>query len=158
VWTPVLLQILADAKPERGRAKVQEVCVACHSEQGVSPAPENPHLAGQSGAAIYQQLNDYRPGRRTHQLMTDIAKALDEPTLADVAAYYAAQPTRNPNPATLADLPQAIVRLVELGDPSRNIPPCASCHRPSSGGPIETPILAEQVQEYIVVQLKTYAS
>src|SRR4051812_46172042 len=43
VWTPDLLQILANAKPERGRAKVQEVCVACHGEQGVSPAPENPH-------------------------------------------------------------------------------------------------------------------
>ena len=103
VWTPDLLQILADAKPERGRAKAQEVCVACHGEQGVSAAPEYPHLAGQSGAAIYKQLNDYRTGSRTHQLMTDIAKALDEPTLADVAAYYAAQPKRNPNPTTLAE-------------------------------------------------------
>jgi cytochrome c553 len=158
VWTPALLQILANAKPERGRAKAQEVCVVCHGEQGISPAPENPHLAGQSGAAIYKQLNDYRTGSRTHQQMTDIAKALDEPTLADVAAYYAAQPKRNPNPETLAELPPAIVRLIELGDPKRNIPPCASCHRPGSGGPIETPILAEQGKEYMVRQLKLYAS
>ena len=158
VWTPDLLQVLANAKPERGRAKAQEVCVACHGEQGVSAAPENPHLAGQSGAAIYKQLNDYRTGSRTHQLMTDIARALDEATLADVAAYYAGQPKRNPNPTTLAEFPPAIVRLVELGDPGRNIPPCASCHRPGSGGPIETPILAEQGQEYVVRQLKLYAS
>ena len=158
VWTPNLLQILANANPERGRAKAQEVCVACHGEQGVSPAPENPHLAGQSGAAIYKQLNDYRTGSRTHQLMTDIAQALDEATLADVAAYYAGQPKRNPNPVTLAESPPAIVRLVELGDPSRNMPPCASCHRLGSGGPIETPILAEQGQEYIVRQLQLYAS
>src|ERR1044072_6942716 len=33
VWSPGLLQIRADATPERGRAKVQEVCVACHGEQ-----------------------------------------------------------------------------------------------------------------------------
>ena len=158
VWTPDLLQILANAKPEQGRAKAQEVCVACHGEQGVSAAPEYPHLAGQSGAAIYKQLNDYRTGSRTHQLMTDIAKALDEPTLADVAAYYAAQPKRNLNLKTLAESPPAIVHLVELGDPSRNIPPCAACHRPGSGGPIEAPILAEQGQEYIVRQLKLYAS
>jgi cytochrome c553 len=158
VWTPDLLQTLANAKPERGRAKAQEVCVACHGEQGVSAAPENPHLAGQSGAAIYKQLNDYRTGSRTHQQMTDIAKALDETTLADVAAYYAAQPKRNPNPHTLGESPAAIVRLVELGDPSRNIPPCASCHRPGSGGPVETPILAEQGKDYIVRQLKLYAS
>lgn len=158
VWTPALLQTLANARPERGRAKVQEVCVACHGEDGVSAAPENPHLAGQSGAAIYKQLNDYRTGSRMHQQMTDIAKALDETTLADVAAYYAAQPKRNPNPETLAESPAGIVRLVELGDPNRNIPPCASCHRPGSGGPIETPILAEQGKDYIVRQLKLYAS
>jgi cytochrome c553 len=158
VWTPAVLQILADAKPEQGRAKAQEVCVACHGEQGVSVAPQFPNLAGQSGAAIYKQLNDYRSGSRTNQLMTDIAKALDEATLADVAAYYAAQPKRNPNPATLADAPPAIVHLVELGDPNRNIPPCAACHRPGSGGPIETPILSEQGQEYIALQLKMYAA
>ena len=35
---------------------------------------------------------------------------------------------------------------------------CASCHRPGSGGPIETPILAEQGKEYTVQQLKLYAS
>src|SRR5215510_1606541 len=158
VWTPGVLQVLADAKPDRGRAKAQEVCVACHGEQGVSSAPEYPNLAGQSGAAIYKQLNDYRTGSRANQLMTGIAKSLDETTLADIAAYYAAQPKRNPNPATLAESPEAIVRLVELGDPSRNIPPCASCHRPGSGGPIETPILSEQGKDYIVLQLKMYAA
>src|SRR4029078_8857731 len=107
-WTPTVLQILADAKPERGRAKAQEVCVSCHGEQGVSVSPEFPHLAGQSGAAIYKQLNDYRTGSRTHQLMTDIAKALDDQAIADVAAYYAGQSKRNPNPATLGPPPDFV--------------------------------------------------
>jgi cytochrome c553 len=158
VWTADVLQVLAEAKPERGRAKAQEVCVSCHGEQGVSVAPEFPHLAGQSGAAIYKQLNDYRTGSRTHQLMTDIAKALDTDMIADVAAYYAGRPKRNPNPVTLAESPASVVRLIELGDPSRNIPPCASCHRPGSGGPIETPILAEQGEEYLIAQMKLYAT
>ena len=158
VWTPEVLQILAEAKPERGRAKAQEVCVACHGEQGVSAVAEYPNLAGQSGAAIYKQLSDYRTGSRTNQLMTDVAKALDVTALADVAAYYAAQPKRNANPATLAESPEAIVRLVELGDPNRNIPPCASCHRQGSGGPIETPILSEQGRDYLALQLRLYAS
>src|SRR6185369_15287740 len=30
VWTPDVLQILAGADVQRGRAKVMEVCVACH--------------------------------------------------------------------------------------------------------------------------------
>ena len=133
----------------RGRAKVQEVCVACHGEKAFRSRPNFRILAGQSGAAIYKQLHDYRTGSRTHPLMTDIAKALDEADIADVAAYYAGQPQRNPNPVTLAESPAAIVQLVELGDPRRNIPPCASCHRPGAGGPIETPVLAEQEREYI---------
>jgi cytochrome c553 len=157
VWTPSLLQILADAKPNRGRAKVTEVCVSCHGEQGVSVSSDYPNLAGQSGAAIYKQLNDYRTGSRTNQFMTDIAKSLEESTIADVAAYYAGQPMRNPDPATLG-APDAIVRLIVLGDPNRNIPPCSSCHRQSSGGPIETPVLAEQRQEYLITQLHMFAS
>ncbi|MFL6800020.1 MAG: c-type cytochrome [Xanthobacteraceae bacterium] len=157
-WTPEVLQTLARADVRRGYAKVQEVCVSCHGETGVSVSPDFPHLAGQSGAAIYKQLNDYRSGSRTHPLMTDVAKALEEPTIADVAAYYAGQPQRNPNPVTLAEPAAAIVRMVELGDPSRNIPPCAACHRAGSGGPIETPVLAEQRTEYITQQLKLYAS
>lgn len=158
VWTADILQILANAKPERGREKVLEVCATCHGEQGVSLAPEYPHLAGQSGAAIYKQLHDYRTGSRTNELMTGLAKALDEAALADVAAYYAAQPKRNPNPVTLATSPPSIVQLVEVGDPNRNIPPCASCHRPGSGGPVETPILSEQGDDYLVAQLTSYAA
>jgi cytochrome c553 len=158
IWTPDVLQVLARANPERGRAKVLEVCAACHGEQGFSPSPDFPHLNGQSGAAIYKQLHDYRTGSRTHQLMTDLAKAIEEPVIADVAAYYAGQAKREPNPVTLAPSPDPIVRLVELGDPARNIPPCAACHRPGSGGPIETPILAEQRREYLMQQLELYAS
>jgi cytochrome c553 len=158
IWTPEVLQILARADVSKGRAKVQEVCVSCHGETGLSSSPDFPHLAGQSGAAIYKQLYDYRTGSRVHPRMTDVAKALDETIIADVAAYYAGQPQRDPNPVTLAESPPSIVQLVELGDPRRNIPPCASCHRAGAGGPIETPVLAEQRDEYIVQQLKLYAS
>jgi cytochrome c553 len=158
VWTSEILQILARADVRRGEAKVREVCVACHGVDGTSPAPEFPHLAGQSGAAIYKQLHDYRTGSRAHPQMADIAKALDEAVIADVAAYYAGQPQRRPNPVTLAEAPATIIALIELGDPRRNIPPCASCHRETAGGPIETPVLAEQRAEYLVQQLKRYAS
>jgi cytochrome c553 len=158
VWTPQVLQVLAEARPERGRAKVQEVCSACHGEQGVSVSADYPNLAGQSGTAIYKQLNDYHTGSRTNQFMSDVAKALDETAIADVAAYYAGQPMRNPKPSTLADAPEAIVHLVDIGDPDRNIPPCAACHSRGAGGPIDAPVLTEQRQEYLTAQLKAFAS
>jgi cytochrome c553 len=157
VWTPEVLQILDEAKPERGRAKVQEVCSACHGMQGVSISPEFPNLAGQSGPAIYKELNDFHSGSRANQIMSSIAKALNESEMADVAAYYAGQPMRNPNPFTLG-APDPIVQLVELGDPKRNIPPCAACHRHGDGGSIEAPVLSEQRQEYLTAQLKMFAS
>ena len=122
-------------------------------------APEFPHLAGQSGAAIYKQLHDYRTGSRTHELMTDLAKALEEPVIADVAAYYAGAAAAQAR--TRRRLPISRVRSCgwsSLAIPRRNIPPCASCHRPGSGGPIETPILSEQQREYLVQQMQMYAS
>src|SRR6187402_1321987 len=78
IWTPDVLQVLARADVRRGRAKVQEVCVSCHGETGVSASPDFPHLAGQSGTAIYKQLWDYRTGSRVHDQMTTLAKELDE--------------------------------------------------------------------------------
>ena len=158
VWTPDVLQVLARADTERGRTKVMEVCIACHGEQGVSPAPVNPNLNGQSGAAIYKQLHDYRTGSRSNDQMTAVAQALQEAVIADVAAYFAGQPKRDPNPKTLGGSRPEIVKLVELGDPARGLPPCAACHRPGSGGPIETPILAEQSNEYLVHQLQLFAT
>src|SRR5262245_18464767 len=156
IWTPEVLQILARADVEKGRAKVQEVCVACHGETGVSPSPDFPQLAGQSGASIYKKPYDYRTGSRAHPLMTEVAKALDESMIADVAAYYAGQPQRNPNPATLAESPPAIIQLIELGDPHRNIPPCASCHRARDGGPIEEPVMYGLRAEDFVQTLDVY--
>ncbi|SRR6266536_4725265 len=69
--------------------------------------------------------------------------------------YYAGQPKRTP---ALVGGPELIVRLVELGDPNRNIPPCMACHRAASGGPIETPILNDQGHDYLVRQLQAFAS
>jgi cytochrome c553 len=129
------LQILADARPERGRAKVQEVCFACHGEQGMSVSPEYPNLAGQSGAAIYKQLSDYRTGSRANQVMMYIAKALDESTLADVAAYYAAQPKRNPDPTTLAESPRPSCAWSSWAIPAATSRPARRATGPAQAAP-----------------------
>lgn len=139
----------------KGRVTVQEICFACHGENGVAVSADYPNLNGQSGAAIYKQLSDYRTGSRQHEQMTGIAQGIDEAVLPDLAAYYAGQPKRRP---ALVGGPKAILRLIELGDPNRNIPPCRACHRAGAGGPIETPTLNEQVHGYFVQQLQAFAS
>ena len=48
----------------RGRAKVQEVCVACHGEKGVSAAPENSasrRAIGRGDLQAAQRLSDRKP-------------------------------------------------------------------------------------------------
>ncbi len=157
-WTPDLLQVLARGDPKRGEKQAIDVCAPCHGDKGTSSDPQFPHMNGQSGAAIYKQLHDFRSGSRVNEQMTPIAQGLDENALADVAAYFAGQPKRNPLPSTLADPGPHIWQLIELGDPARALPACSACHRDGSGGPIETPVLYEQRYEYIVAQLKDYAS
>ena len=51
--------------------------------------PELPSLVGQSPAAIYKQLFDYRTGARVHPQMTQVARQLALPDLASSAETVA---------------------------------------------------------------------
>ena len=158
IWTPAVLQILASADAREGTSQGAGGLRVLPWHGGAVAIPGIPASRRTIWRCDLQAAHDYRTGSRVHPLMTDVAKALDEAMIADVAAYYAGQPQRNPNPATLAEFPPAIVQLVEIGDPLRNLPPCSSCHRAGVGGPIETPVLAEQREEYLLQQLKHYAT
>lgn len=156
-WGPDVLDILANARPERGAQLAGQVCASCHGEEGVSATPELPSLAGQSAAAIYKQLHDYRSGARAHPLMTPVAQQLQVPDLASIAVFYG----RNARPyAGLGDRGQSadrrIVRLAIEGDSARRIPACNSCHVNGSGGPIEAPVLTGQHHQYLANQLRAY--
>ena len=97
VWTPDGLQILAAAKPERGRAKVAEVCFACHGENGLGVeaplTPKPPVLAGQHADYLEEALMAYRTGRRKNVVMNGMAQLLSSEDVKVVAAYFAAQPS-----------------------------------------------------------------
>ena len=156
-WGPDVLDILSNARPERGAQIAAAVCASCHGDDGVSATPELPSLAGQSAAAIYKQLHDYRSGARVHPLMTPVAQQLQLPDLANVAVFYGR------NAETYAGLGRrgqsadpAIVRLATEGDSARRIPACNSCHVNGSGGPIETPVLTGQHHQYLAAQLRAY--
>lgn len=156
-WGPEVLSILGEARPERGAQLAGAVCMSCHGEDGVSATPDLPSIAGQTPAAIYKQLHDYKTGARVHPSMTPVSQQLMFTDLASIAAFYG----RGAEPyAGLGRRGQAaerhIVRLAEEGDPSRRIPACNSCHVNGSGGPIETPILTGQHHVYLARQLMLY--
>ncbi len=79
----------AAAQPQQpGQQKAQQVCAVCHGPQGVSSAPDAPHLAGQPAMYLIAQLRHYRSGERKHEVMGVIAKTLSDQDIEAVAAWY----------------------------------------------------------------------
>ncbi|HUE79750.1 MAG TPA: c-type cytochrome [Sphingomicrobium sp.] len=156
-WDPEILRILAAGNTRRGAAIAEQVCAACHGDKGLLQT-NIPSLAGQSPQAIYKQLHDYRSGARAHPQMTGVAKGLAVTDLANVAAYYAAA-SKEYTALGFRDFSGEleIEKLAREGDSRRRIPACMSCHVNGSGGPLETPVITGQTEEYLLAQLNAYA-
>lgn len=73
---------------EAGRAKAAS-CTVCHGPLGLSQLPDVPHLAGQPELYLADQLRAYRSGKRPHEAMAVVAKALGDGDIADLAAWFA---------------------------------------------------------------------
>jgi cytochrome c553 len=156
VWSADLLRQLS--RPTASGGPAAEVCAGCHGENGIAPDPQNPNLAGQSAAAIYKQLHDYKSGSRVHEVMSGIVKGLDDQQIVEVAAHFASGTRRVLDPTTAEVIDPDIVRLVERGDPARSLPACNACHGFNAGGPLETPTLSHQNREYLARQLRAFKS
>ena len=74
--------------PAAGQGKTR-ACVTCHGVDGMSRLPSAPNLAGQNEWYLAKQLRDYRSGKRTHQIMSIVAKNLSDADIDDFAAWYA---------------------------------------------------------------------
>src|SRR3954468_3514191 len=90
----VLAAPLAYAQPniDAGKAKVASVCAACHGPNGVSVSDAIPNLAAQRAAYLEAQLKSLKDGSRKNPIMNAIATQLSADDIANVAAYFAAQP------------------------------------------------------------------
>jgi len=77
---------------EAGKAKVAAVCAACHGANGVSVSDAIPNLAAQRAAYLEAQLKALKEGTRKNPMMNAIAAQLSAEDMADVAAFFAAQP------------------------------------------------------------------
>ena len=76
------------ADPATGKTKAQ-ACTPCHGANGLAAAPNTPHLAGQPEPYLVEQLKAYRSGKRTHEVMSVVAKPLTDADVADLAAWFA---------------------------------------------------------------------
>lgn len=136
------------ADPEAGRSKAQ-VCAACHGPDGNATIPGTPSLAGQPVFFTHWQLIKYRDGRRKDPQMSPLAERLDDADMADLAAFYAAQPARARPATTDAARVAAGQRLAEQHH-------CTSCHRPGLTGQQQAARLAGQDFAYLLRLLRAF--
>ena len=71
-----------------GRVKAQS-CAVCHGMNGISNAPDAPHLAGQPAMYIAAQLRAYKTRTRQHEVMAVMAGSLSDDDIQNLAAWFA---------------------------------------------------------------------
>lgn len=136
-------------------------CAACHGERGHSDSEEYfPSLAGKPAGYIYQQLLNFRDGRRHNDVMQPMLSNLPASYLQEIAHYYADQRFEAAvDVKAQTQLPaikhgQRAEELIKHGDPARNLPACGACHGADLAGAQPTiPGLLGLPQAYLQSQL-----
>ncbi len=151
---------IVDGVQNQAAAKLH-TCAACHGPQGVSRAEIFPNLAGQQKDYIVAQLTAFRDRTRQDRdakaYMSGFAAHLDPVTMQDFAAYYAAQKPARPAAGDNAEI-AAGEAIYKTGVADRGVLACAACHGERGEGNAEIPRLAGQHRDYLMVQLKAFAS
>src|SRR5215472_8117316 len=92
-WTPLTRHFLTGGDTARS-ALLAATCNNCHGDTGVSSDAAIPNLAGQTVAAIYKQLDDFKSTRRNPPSWGSYVASLSQQDLFDLAAHFAS--LRNP--------------------------------------------------------------
>lgn len=157
VW---LVASAANAAPfEDTIAQRTMACTACHGAQGrAGPDGYYPRLAGKPAGYLYNQLINFRDGRRHYALMTQLVDPLSDAYLLEIARYFSALDLPYPPPpAAPAAAPDVLKRgqaLVMRGDAARRLPACVSCHGQAMTGVVpHIPGLLGLPRDYLNAQL-----
>ncbi len=78
----------AEATLAKGEGDAPELCVSCHGADGIAVVEDAPHLAGETNIYIETQLKAYRSGKRSHDIMSDIAAELSDEEIRMAADWY----------------------------------------------------------------------
>ena len=80
----------ASGDPEVGRKK-STPCAACHGQNGISPSPDFPNLAGQYADYLATAMQHYKNGKRKNPIMQAQVANLTPKDIADLSAFFASQ-------------------------------------------------------------------
>ncbi|HWP11188.1 MAG TPA: cytochrome C [Ramlibacter sp.] len=156
----VLAAASARARPafEDTMAQRMLACTVCHGSQGrAGPDGFYPRIAGKPAGYLYNQLLNFRDGRRHYGLMARLLDPLSDAYLLEIAQHFAsldlpyAAPPRPRVPDAVLQRGQALARN---GDQARDIPACEQCHGPALTGVVpNTPGLLGLSRDYLNSQM-----
>jgi cytochrome c553 len=113
-------------------------CIACHGKEGrATPDGYYPRIAGKPAGYLYNQLINFREGRRQYPLMIYMVDHLSDGYLREIAGYFSSLHPPYPPPQAPDVAPAVLEKgrvLAHNGDPSRNVPACVACHGQSMTG------------------------
>lgn len=147
----------AMAAGEQGKALAVTACASCHAEDGNSLVPMFPKLAGLQAEYIEKQLKEFISGKRKNDIMAPVLATLKSDDVSSLSAYFASQ---KPSVGTVQDQTAAQVgkKIFADGNEDSGVPACSGCHQPKGEGDARFPRLAGQHQDYLVSQMKNFAS
>ncbi len=110
-------------------------CASCHARIDARGNPVNdsyfPRISGKPAGYLYNQLLNFREGRRQYPLMTYLVDHLPDAYLREIAGHFAAQPPAA-HAAEASSMPAQLLergrQLVMQGDSARKLPACVACH------------------------------
>jgi cytochrome c553 len=129
-WT-----LAAGAAPPDTMAQRVVACTSCHGNAPAAPATGErryfPRIAGKPAGYLYNQLLNFREGRRQYPLMTWMVDHLSDNYLHQIADYFSTQHLPYPVLDRAALPPAELERgrqLVTRGDAALKVPACMACH------------------------------
>lgn len=116
-----------DTIAERVRA-----CTLCHGDEDkLGRDAYYPRIAGKPRGYLYNQLRNFRDGRRNYQPMEILLENMSDAYLLEIADYFSSLQLPFPAPERFelqAEEISLVENLIYYGYPEQAIPACSACH------------------------------
>jgi len=143
--------------PELAIPLVTERCAGCHGQDGNSPIPNFPRLAGMHPQYLLKELQNYKSEQRSGDIMRAMAAPLSESEMTNLALYFSVQKPVSAG-ATRPELLALGKKIYDDGNDAVGVPSCSGCHEEDGSGSARFPRVAGQNPEYVLEELGRYAS
>ena len=107
-------------------------CFICHGDADRAGRDAYyPRIAGKPAGYLFNQLRNFRDGRRYYQAMAILLENMSDEYIREIAYYFSSLEYPYPQPPSYSlssEEIRSVENLIHSGDPVRDIPACSACH------------------------------